>query len=798
MEKRISRLWNSFLLTLLCLYWFGNALGIGTHSKTEFYNKYSKAGMDVTDWLFALFLLILFAFFTKFEKRIRYVLLGVLAAVIVLAVGNAGKEGIIEFGQTYYYGMIGKRPEMFAWSAWHERVQILLVTTGCYFVWLLMEKVLIIRSASAVALLIAAVWDLYAGTSFRHMTAVCIFMFVIMTVMEWVQKRWHKTRSGKKKCHMVWFMPFMLVYFVLMTLMPMSDKPFDWQFAKNIYQKFVNMYLYLEKMFETDSEPEELFSAGISDAGKLLGNISKEKEEVLYVKMEYKIPSNLYLIGSVYDSFDGKQWTVNNESNENDRVLDAMESLCASRLYDDVNISDYLLMTSIEIGFEYTLTDMVYTPLKTWIVEKTDKDKIEPDYLFQKVDNTIPYVIKNGNMFFEEEKGYGTRYQVYFAQMNLNHPKFDEFISSEFTYDEQTWKKMQKMYFADNSETRFSLEDLNKHRENIYKVYGKAPELSPKVQTYLEKITGEAETDIEKLRAIENALNDLEYTLLLGDYPKSIDSESEFLEYFLFENQKGYCSYFATAFVMLARAEGIPTRYVEGYCLPVNGAGKKTIYSGMAHGWPEAYIEGIGWIPFEPTPGYGGMRYTSWETQDDRWDEEDEERKEELIEETKEEPMEEPENVPDDSADVLTNDAAKEDTGIKPESEAFKTVLVAGIIIVVTTAGILITTILNKKKRDKRSIAEKISIAMRQNLQLLHYLGVSHKDNETLTELKGRIQADKLELVSLTPYEEILYGNKEVNEGILQIALEDRRKLLQLLKKQRWIVYLYCKNTMKV
>ena len=67
-----------------------------------------------------------------------------------------------------------------------------------------------------------------------------------------------------------------------------------------------------------------------------------------------------------------------------------------------------------------------------------------------------------------------------------------------------------------------------------------------------------------------------------------------------------------------------------------------------------------------------------------------------------------------------------------------------------------------------------------------------------MTELKGRIQADKLELVSLTPYEEILYGNKEVNEGILQIALEDRRKLLQLLKKQRWIVYLYCKNTMKV
>ena len=34
--------------------------------------------------------------------------------------------------------------------------------------------------------------------------------------------------------------------------------------------------------------------------------------------------------------------------------------------------------------------------------------------------------------------------------------------------------------------------------------------------------------------------------------------------------------------------------------------------SGMAHSWPEVYIDGVGWIPFEPTPGYGRMRYVSW------------------------------------------------------------------------------------------------------------------------------------------------------------------------------------------
>jgi len=136
--------------------------------------------------------------------------------------------------------------------------------------------------------------------------------------------------------------------------------------------------------------------------------------------------------------------------------------------------------------------------------------------------------------------------------------------------------------------------------------------ISEAAREYLNQITGEQETDIQKLLAIEEALSGLQYTENPGELPEYVQSEAEFLDYFLSESRKGYCAYFATAFVLLARAEGIPARYVEGFCVPITADKNMTVTSGMAHAWPEVYLEGVGWIPFEPTPGYEELRYTPW------------------------------------------------------------------------------------------------------------------------------------------------------------------------------------------
>ena len=92
-------------------------------------------------------------------------------------------------------------------------------------------------------------------------------------------------------------------------------------------------------------------------------------------------------------------------------------------------------------------------------------------------------------------------------------------------------------------------------------------------------------------------------------YDLSIDAPSpevtDIADYFLFDLQRGYCDYFATAFVVLARAAGLPARFVAGYApgtwQPENRAWLVT--ASRSHSWPEVYLPQIGWVPFEPTSG---------------------------------------------------------------------------------------------------------------------------------------------------------------------------------------------------
>jgi transglutaminase-like putative cysteine protease len=77
------------------------------------------------------------------------------------------------------------------------------------------------------------------------------------------------------------------------------------------------------------------------------------------------------------------------------------------------------------------------------------------------------------------------------------------------------------------------------------------------------------------------------------------------------EVREGYCVHFASAFALMARTLGMPSRIVVGY-LPgstTNTAAEgQTVYSVVSsrlHAWPEVHFEGIGWIPFEPTNSLG-------------------------------------------------------------------------------------------------------------------------------------------------------------------------------------------------
>ncbi len=97
---------------------------------------------------------------------------------------------------------------------------------------------------------------------------------------------------------------------------------------------------------------------------------------------------------------------------------------------------------------------------------------------------------------------------------------------------------------------------------------------------------------LDRMRAI-----DLTYTLrppLTGG--NGVDA-------FLFETRRGFCEHFASAFVFMMRAAGVPARVVTGYqggeINPVDGS--MIVRQSDAHAWAEVWLPQRGWIRIDPT-----------------------------------------------------------------------------------------------------------------------------------------------------------------------------------------------------
>ncbi len=73
-------------------------------------------------------------------------------------------------------------------------------------------------------------------------------------------------------------------------------------------------------------------------------------------------------------------------------------------------------------------------------------------------------------------------------------------------------------------------------------------------------------------------------------------------------SRSGYCEQFAGAYAALARSLGLPARVAVGFTpgeRSEDDPGTFVVTGRNAHAWPEVYFAGVGWVPFEPTPGRG-------------------------------------------------------------------------------------------------------------------------------------------------------------------------------------------------
>ncbi|MBM3130240.1 MAG: transglutaminase domain-containing protein [Chloroflexi bacterium] len=120
-----------------------------------------------------------------------------------------------------------------------------------------------------------------------------------------------------------------------------------------------------------------------------------------------------------------------------------------------------------------------------------------------------------------------------------------------------------------------------------------------RVLTRARDLTATAPTPYERARVLETYLRKFPYTLDLPAPPPNRDV----VDYFLFDAQRGYCDYYATALVVLARAAGLPARLVVGYAAGSydHATGRFVVVEADAHSWVEIYFPEYSWIEFEPT-----------------------------------------------------------------------------------------------------------------------------------------------------------------------------------------------------
>ena len=110
-------------------------------------------------------------------------------------------------------------------------------------------------------------------------------------------------------------------------------------------------------------------------------------------------------------------------------------------------------------------------------------------------------------------------------------------------------------------------------------------------------------TPYEAARAIERYLiYDGGFTYnLKADYTRA----DRAIEEFLGDERQGFCTQFATSMALLSRELGVPARVVYGATTGREEEPDEYVVTGYnVHTWVEVYFPGVGWYPFDPTPGF--------------------------------------------------------------------------------------------------------------------------------------------------------------------------------------------------
>lgn len=662
-----------------------------------------------------------------------------------------------------------------------EGLLVLTISAMGYLLAGFLQSLIRVKRVVAFLLIALSVASVYARVSIPRWALAAVCCYFIMTFAEWYECRWKKNRQSDTNAYMAFLTPFFVLYFLLITIAPYKETPYGWVAAKNLW---LNMTAGIDNLlgswFYGDGELN-LPTSGFAEKTSFFGNVDKGNRVMLRIKIGIPVQGNLYLRGKTMDTFMGRDWMKQDQSTKQDAELDALELAYAVRRYDNEYYRDYIRDNGVQITYEKQKVQTLFLPGKTCYIYSPSR--------------TL-YPMLGGDVALTNKMGYGYEYKAVFYQMNLGSEPFEALLHEKaLEENEEIWTQVVRQNKSDAA--LFSYEMLEQHRKNIHEIYGEKPILSEKIRDWAERVTVNCETGYDKLKALEKELAGLSYNSRPGEMPDEVKDASSYLEYFLLEKKEGFCTYFATAFTLLARDMGYPARYVHGYCVPGN---ETEVYSKYAHAWPEVYFEGIGWIPFEPTPGYNGKGLMPWSTA-----KRENESGAIVIPHNQDNPNPEYHEEPEEPEQAEAVSEEKNSAWKEQLQRLWQVALIIIVILSVSVLLLIIEVVHEYIRRKRRSLSQEYHELVAENFRILHDLGLPRFENETLTEYEDRLRTEEIDQKGydfLEAYETIVYGSCEANRELVSRAKECRGILLDYLENEKGSLillykiklYLYHKN----
>ena len=324
-----------------------------------------------------------------------------------------------------------------------------------------------------------------------------------------------------------------------------------------------------------------LSSAGASRNVVSRGNRVNSDKVRMVVTLDKKPTVALYLKGFTGTDYDGKAWST---TDEHAFVWQAQTDKTLSGQAESETLKDprekFSLLGNKASGY-----------LDSWIWYRAfdqmrrEKNRVHDGYepLHCQIENRKNDAYEYRPYF---SRSYGTKSGAYLVYADREYERLQRQSGHGIYEDEQDFLDRYQAYVAD--------------------IYQSVPEdRIPELKKFCEEHPLDWDvTQIQKF-VRDTLWKQTSYTLSPGNVPAGKDT----VDYFLFDNRKGYCVHYATTAVLMYRLYGLSARYASGYMIQPeqfkrqsDGTYQAVVRESDSHAWAEIYQEKTGWYPVEVTP----------------------------------------------------------------------------------------------------------------------------------------------------------------------------------------------------